>query len=238
MLWSKAWLETRTRFLISFAGLTALAARMMYGHAKDALPTSGISYYYFVLNNSHQLLTLLWIIALTLLMMGGLVREKAAGASSFTLALPVSRRRLMWTRIAAGLAETIVLAVVPWVVMYFIVCTVGRPIPLEHAAFHVVLMLVGGVVFFAFATLVSSVFEGEYTAPLVAFGIAAAIAFASNEPPLRSYSPWYLMFVNPLIDRKTELIIAPLPWLTLATFVAIAAALLFASVKIVERREF
>jgi len=238
MLWYKAWLETRTRFLISFAGLTALAGRSIYSQAKDALPTSGLSYYYFVLNNCHQLLTLLWIIALTLLMMGGLVREKAVGASSFTLAMPVSRRRLMWTRIAAGLAETVVLAVIPWAVMYIIICTAGRPLEIANAAFHVALMLGGGIVFFAFATLVSSLLEGEYTAPLVAFGAIAAVAFAFNEQPLRSYSPWHLMFVNPLIDRKTQLIVAPMPWATLAAFVAIAAMLLFASVKIIERREF
>ncbi|HKA02263.1 MAG TPA: hypothetical protein VKE70_37385 [Candidatus Solibacter sp.] len=238
MLWYKAWLETRTRFLISFIGLTGLTARMIYSQAKDALPTSGLSYYYFVLNNCHQLLTLLWVLALTLLMMGGLVREKAAGASSFTFALPVSRRRLMWTRIAAGLAETITLAVVPWTVMYLIINIAGRPLEITDAVFHVVLMLSGGVVFFALATMISSLLEGEYTAPLVAFGIAAAIAYAFNEQPLRSYSPWHLMFVNPLIDRKTQLIVAPIPWATLAAFIAIAAVLLFTSVTIIERREF
>ena len=66
----------------------------IHNQVKDALPTSGISYYYFVLHNCHQLLTFLWIIAMTMLMMGGVVREKAVGASSFTLALPVSRRIL------------------------------------------------------------------------------------------------------------------------------------------------
>jgi ABC-2 type transport system permease protein len=84
MLWYKAWLETRTRFLIGFLGITVLASWSIHNQVKDALPISGISYYYFVLHNCHQLLTFLWIIAMTMLMMGGLVREKSAGASSFT----------------------------------------------------------------------------------------------------------------------------------------------------------
>src|SRR6476620_3030993 len=155
MLWYKAWLETRTRFLMGFCGITLLASWSIHNQVKDALPTSGISYYYFVLHNCHQLLTFLWIIAMTMLMMGGVVREKAVGASSFTLALPVSRRRLVWTRIGLGLAESCAMAVVPWTSMYLVAITFGKPLDVTQALMHVALLLGGGLFFFATAVLCS-----------------------------------------------------------------------------------
>jgi len=238
MLWYKAWLESRTRFLIALAGITAIASDSIYRQVKDALPTSGMSYYYFVLHNCHQFLALLWVLAVTLLMMGGVVREKAVGASSFTLTLPVSRRRLMWTRIAAGLAETVTLAIVPWSLMFAIACTAGKPLSIEQALIHVTLMLAGGLFFFATAVLCSSLLEGEYTAPLVAFGVIAAVAFTLNDPPLRNYSPWHMIFATNLLDRKQQLLSGPIPWPVIAGTVAVAGGMLVVSVKVVERREF
>jgi ABC-2 type transport system permease protein len=238
MLWYKAWLETRTRFLIALVGITAIASYSIYSQVRDALPTSGMYYYYFVLHNCHHFVALLWVVALMLLMMGGVVREKAVGVSSFTLTLPVSRRRLMWTRIAAGLAETVTLAVVPWSAMFTIACTAGKPLPIEQAMIHVTLMLAGGLFFFATAVLCSSVLEGEYTAPLVAFGAIATAALALNDPPLREYSPWHMLFASNLLDRKRQLLSGPIPWPVIAGTAVVAGMMLIASVRMVEQREF
>src|SRR6266540_3694656 len=93
MLWYKAWLETRSRFLISLLGTVALCTFSVYHGDKEALPYTQAPYYYFVLRSAHYLLCMMWILAVTLLTMGGLVREKAAGTASFTLSLPVSRGR-------------------------------------------------------------------------------------------------------------------------------------------------
>ncbi len=237
MLWYKAWLETRTRFLIGFVGITVLSSWSIHNQVKDALPISGISYYYFVLHNCHQLLTFLWIIAMTMLLMGGLVREKAVGASSFTLALPVSRRRLVWTRIAMGLAESCAMAVVPWAAMFLVEITFGKPLHASQAWMHLAMLLGGGIFFFATSVFSSSLLEGEYTAPMVAFGVMAILAFALNEPPLRDYSPWHTMFASSLMPQRLR---PPtgVPWPMIAGFVVLAGVLLLASVKVVERREF
>jgi ABC-2 type transport system permease protein len=237
MLWYKAWLETRTRFLIAFFGITFVIAQFIYRQVKDALPISGMSYYYFVLHNGHQFLTFLWVIAFTMLMMGGLLREKAVGASTFSLALPVSRPRLVWTRIAVGLVQALALAIVPWSVMFLVACLAGKPLDVGPALAHLTLMLGGGIFFFATAVLSSSLVEGEYTAPLVAFGAVAAIAFGFNDPPLRSYSPWHIMFAGVLLRRPPEPP-AGIPWSTIAGFVVLAAVLLALSVHLVSRRDF
>jgi ABC-2 type transport system permease protein len=238
MLWYKAWLETRTRFLISLIGITALAGIFIWRQDRDALPTSGLPYYYFVLAGGHRILAMLWSIAIMFVMMGGLVRENAVGASSFTLALPVSRARLMWSRIVFGIAQAAVLGLVPWTAMFLIASAVGEPIALGQAATYVTVMFGAGVTFFAVAVFTASLLEGEYTAPLVAFGALIAFAVALNDPPLRTYSPWYMLLGSNLIDRKSQMLTGPIPWPIIGGFVLFAAILLFTSVELVSRREF
>ena len=115
MLWYKAWLETRSRFLISLIGMVALCSVfVLHGDRNVAYEVSS-DYYNYVLFEGHQILVMMWTLAVTLTMMGGLLREKATGSSSFTLALPVSRRRLMVVRICTGLTQAFMLAIVPWV---------------------------------------------------------------------------------------------------------------------------
>ena len=238
MLWYKAWLETRTRFLISFAGITLITAFSAFEHAKDALPTSGMSYYYFVLYLTHQVFALLWVLSVILLLMGGLVREKAVGASSFTLALPVSRSRLVWTRIATGLMESFILGLVPWILMFAILCVAGKPLAVSQAAIYLTVMFAGGFLFFAIAALSAAMFEGEYTAPLVACSSFIALSLSFNEPAFKTWSPAHLLLASNLLRRQSILLGSSIPWNVIGVIASIAGVLLFASVKIVERREF
>jgi ABC-2 type transport system permease protein len=130
------------------------------------------------------------------------------------------------------------MAVVPWTAMYLMEISFGKPVDVKQAMMHVAMLLGGGIFFFATAVFSSSVLEGEYTAPMVAFGALAGVAFAMNDLPLRDYSPWHTMFANALMPRKGQLLPPGVPWPLLAVFVAVAGLLLLASVKIVERREF
>src|SRR5271166_824768 len=129
MLWYKAWLETRARFLISLAGITALCVFRVSGgiHDAPAWTLMGLNYYYLVLRQGQEFLMLMWLVAITLLMMGGLLQEKTNGSAPFTLALPVSRMRLMSVRIRAGLIQAALLIVVPWAAMYATFCFTGPP---------------------------------------------------------------------------------------------------------------
>lgn len=159
MLWYKAWLETRARFLISLIAICALCSYTVFHGDRLALSYTRIDYYYSVLHAGDMQLVLAWLLAVILLMMGGLLRERALGASSFTLALPVSRRRLMAIRTTVGLIEAMILAIVPWIVMFLIGSITGKTHSISQAAFHLILLLGGGVFFFAIALLVSSVVE-------------------------------------------------------------------------------
>jgi len=166
MLWYKAWLETRSRFLISLLGIVAVCSFDVYLGDRNALPSTKAVDYYLVLINGHMVLAMMWVIATTLLMMGGLLREKASGMSSFTLALPVSRAHLVLVRIGMGLMQSVVLAIVPWSVMFLIGATVGKTHSVSLTIFYIVVLLGGGSLFFAIALLISSLVKalgGKFT---------------------------------------------------------------------------
>lgn len=237
MLWYKEWLETRTRFFVSLAGMSGLASLRVYQTTRLATPDTGISYYYLTLHWAHVLLCLMWILAVALLMMGGLLREKAVGASAFTLALPVSRRRLMAARIGVGAVQAALLGLVPWTAMYGVAIGIGKADSVYEAVYHLGLLLGFGSVFFGIPLLVSSLVEGEYAAPLVSLGIAVAIAVL-DDGALRAYNPHIYMQGADLLDRHTHLFIHTFPWARVSACVGVCLAMCAASVAAIERREF
>jgi len=238
MLWYKAWLETRSRFLISLLGIVALCTFIIYHGDRDAMPYTQLSYYYFVLRSGHSMLCMMWVLAVTLLMMGGLLREKAVGTASFTLALPVSRARLMRVRIGMGVMQSLALAIVPWCAMFLTAITTGKANSLGQAWFHVVLLVGGGLVFSGMSLLVSSLVEGEYTAPVVSFGAMLTMTVVLGDGVLRTFSPFAFITGIAYFDRRSGLLTGAIPWMHVAVSVAVAALLVAISVKVVQRREF
>ena len=238
MLWYKAWLETRSRFLISLAGIAALCSFIVYHGNQGAMPYTKLNYYYFVLQSGHFMLCTMWVMAVTLLTMGGLLREKAVGTAPFTLALPVSRTRLMGVRIAMGVIQALTLAIVPWGAMFLTALTTGKANSLGQLWFRVVLLASGGLVFFGMSLLVSSLVEGEYTAPVVSFGVMLAMTVTMGDGLLRSWSPYAFINGTEFFNRSTGLLTGPIPWAHVAINATVAALLMGISVKVVQRREF
>ena len=160
MLWYKAWLETRSRFLASLCGITAVVVLIVH-HSQDVMQPVGLSGARYllapqrntgdILNASQHVLMAIWVLAVILLGMGGLIRERAVGASSFTLALPVSRRRLVSVQIAIGVLESIGLAVLPWVAILVTLGLGGLPLSFSQVAFYLALLISGGLTYFALA---------------------------------------------------------------------------------------
>jgi len=235
MLWYKVWLETRTRFLISLAGITALCAYRIYAGNDIAASWADISYRYHLLHSGQQLLNVMWLVAITLLMMGGLIQEKANGSASFTLALPASRARMMNVRISAGLIQAALMIIVPWAAMYTVSYLSGPARSISQVLFYIAVLAGGGSVFVGVALLVSSLVEGTYTAPMISAGIVLACGNA----------PKSLSFLNPLnfMDGRDylgpdSLAAGPFPWGHFAAYLSAAVLLTAASVKVVEKRDF
>ena len=200
----------------------------------------GLNYYYLVLRNGQGMLQLMWLVAVTLLMMGGLLQEKANGSAAFTLGMPASRTRLMNVRICAGLMEAALLIVGPWAAMYAMFCFTG-PAPaffqmaISQVLFYVVVMAGGGAVFVGTSLLISTLVEGAYTAPTISAGLVLLCANA----------PRSLSFVNPVAFMGGQeylgpgnLATGPMPWGHVAAYMSVAALMIAASVKAIEKRDF
>ena len=238
MLWYKSWLETRSRFLISLLGMAGLCGLRVYYGDRDALPHTTLAYYYNVLYSAHVLLCFMWVMAVTLLAMGGLVREKAVGTAPFTLALPVSRARLMAVRIAVVLGEAMALIVVPWAVMFLIGSITGKTRSPQQALFYMALLAGGGTVFLGTALLTSSLVEGEYTAPVVTFSAVFGISVVLSGGSLHIYSPMEFIVGAEFVDRYTRLLTGSIPWLRIGISALVGALLAGLATKSVQSRDF
>jgi len=239
VLWYKAWLETRARFLTLLATVTTLCGFFVY-HALGGLVPGwrlGRDFDRLLFVNQ-QILVFLWIFGVVLLGMGGIVREKANGTSSLTLALPVSRARLVGIRVGLGIIEAIALGVAPWTAVFIVSSLAGMPILITQVGLYLLLLVGGGLVYFAAAVLVSSLVSGEYTAPSVAFGVILLPTILSD-----AYLPLFLNNRRLVtgafsVDTITFLLSGHLPWLGILASLSAAGLLLWASILVVQRREF
>jgi ABC-2 type transport system permease protein len=238
MLWYKAWLETRSRFMIAIVGCTALCSMWIVEFSKLTASSREVRGLFYLLHGIHEVLAFVWILSVILLMMGGLLQEHGAGTSSVTLALPVSRFRVMSVRIAMGLAQSFVLALVPWLVMLVVSGSDGKGYPISQLWFHVFLLWSGGMVFVALAVLISSIVEGQYTAPVVSIGLAVLLVNALKAARLNSYSPWTFMVGTEYFQRGTGFLSGQFPLLHAGAFCAVAILLFWLSIRVIQQRDF
>jgi ABC-2 type transport system permease protein len=187
---------------------------------------------------NQQILVFLWIFSVVLLGMGGIVREKAIGTSSLTLALPVSRARLVGIRVGLGIIEAVALGVVPWTAVFIVSSLAGMPILITQVGLYLLLLVGGGLVYFAAAVLVSSLVSGEYTAPCVAFGAILLPTILSDAYLPLCLNNRRLVTGSFSVDTITYLVSGHLPWLGILASLFAAGLLLWASILVVQWREF
>ena len=261
MLWSKAWLETRFRFFMGAGLVAAVTAffvfvqpfvtrqwrtdRLLHPEWSEPawLPRALVDYPFFLWHFLFaDLLQSTWILFAVLLGAGGVAREAARGSASFTLSLPVTRRRLMAVRTAVGAAEVLALGLVPALLVPLLSAVAGRSYPAGQAAAHGALMAAGGLVFFALSVLLSTALRDEHTPLLLGVSIAALLFFvvqpyADGGAAAPGWVRWLnvsrLMAGPPVIASPGDV-----PWAALAASAAVAAGLLAASFRIQERRDF
>ncbi len=238
MIWYKAWLESRWRFLICLALIgTVVAADICQAHIN--MPRMGMhpdEFGKYVWKIYFTRFQLLWILSVLVLSMGGLLREQSHGTADFSLSLPVSRRFWMVVRGAMSLTQASVLALVPVVVIPVAARTVGYAYPPWEAARFSVLVLLTGVFMLALGTLYSTFFQGEHTG--VALGVATIFALTVIVNPLAGRYPqlgfssgehyldhaWHLANGWPVNAILTKLFLAAALWET--------------ATRVLERRDF
>ena len=246
MLYYKAWLESRVRFLAAGALLSLYSltfvqrARLDFPPALEPLLPYTAHVWRGIYNG---LDAVVFVVMAVLLGLGGLERERESGSCAFTLALPVTRLQLLCPRVAVAMFEMAALAAIPLVVVPWASASIGREYPVVHAVRFAMLFAITGTLWVSAGVLMSIAVSGTYSsfaASLLAPAICAAV-FSSTA--LRTYpvlSPLNVMNGSrlPFLDRSTNLLIGPLPWTTLAAFLLVSAGLLAIATAASRRRDF
>jgi hypothetical protein len=255
MLWYKAWLDTRWRFLIGLTLLACSAAVIVFTYPKvmqlmPLVPPAGAggeigqrireaaelsrNYRGYVWSQwFQQSVTQMGTLFAALLGSGGLVAQGSAGASLFTLSLPASRNRLLGVRAAAGLGEWLVVAVVPCLVLAALSPAIGQRYALGEAVTHGICLFVAGAVFFSLALLMSTVFTDPWRPLLLA--LFAAMALAVSEQALRGVLHHGIFSV---MSGEAYFRTGQPPWGGLFVSAAAAGALLYSAAMNFARRDF
>jgi len=255
MLWHKSWLETRWRFLIGLAVLACAAGGVVLTYPRvvellalvPARDTGGelgrriresaeLARDYRGYIGSQwfgQRLVQGWTLFAVLLGTGGLVSQAVRGGALFTLSLPVSRGRLVAVRAAVGLAELVVLAVVPSLLIAALSPAVGQRYGIADAAVHSACLFVAGTVFFSLTSLLSTAFNDIWRPPLIVLFLAVVLGV--SEQLVRDAARFSVFSV---MSAERYLRGEGVPWLGLVASAAVSVALLYGAIRNIARQDF
>jgi ABC-2 type transport system permease protein len=251
MLFYKAWRESRARFVVIALTLAVFCAVMVLFHeqiraSRNIVPgiqdrTYTEHIYRFIYGTAKGMVLVLF---LPFLGLGGLLREKARGTASFTLALPVSRLQLVGAHLAVGLLELAALALLPALLVPAMSLLVHQSYPLSQALHFSVLWFVCGAEIFATAFLFSAVLSGEYTAPVACYIVFFIhnLVFGRGRFLHATYR-LQLMWVAGEFGRMhwntshTQLLSGPLPWLNLLLIALISLCLFAVATRITQHQD-
>lgn len=244
MLWYKAWRESQTRFLLSIITIAGLCAGFVIFHSEGAgisdQPLTYMEYIWRIVYKGY--LRELFVMLALLLGIGGLLRERDHGTAGFTLALPVSRLNVAAARAAVGLLEVAALSLVPALVIPALSSLAGQFYPWPQAFEFSLLWTAGGAVIFAIGFMASSVFAGEYTAPVAAFLGLLVYSVIADLPFLEHYSLNVHDIMSgigmPYFQANGALLIGPLPWTALAVIVLTVLCLFALAGRITQHQDF
>jgi len=185
----------------------------------------------------------IFLILSVILGSGGLLQERAHGTSGFTLALPVSRRRIVLTRAVIGYLGVLILAAVPIVVVPVTSRYIGEQYPIAQNIGFFFLWASCGAVFYGITFLLAHRLEGDYISVLLAipslmlYGTLMNLPWLSGVPMLNIFN-----ILNgddmPFFNEAQHLLVAPLPWLVLASLFVVGAALVILASRRIEPLDF
>ena len=231
MLIYKAWRESRARFGVSVVALLWISVVFVVlqpGRDDAHVPHT---YLPFIRHAVYEgFLREMFVVFAMVLGFGGLAQERARGTVGFTLALPVSRARLVGVRAAAGLLETVALAHVPGLVLVCASPLVQELYPVGEALRFSAAWSAAGSAIFAMAFAVSTIVSGGIAAPAVSIATLFLYLVIAQVPPFRALSS---LDVLTLMNAVT-----PLPLTRLLLTIGVALGLVGVGDAITRRQDF
>jgi hypothetical protein len=157
----------------------------------------------------------------------------SGAAGLFTFSLPVSRRRVLLTHAALAAVESVLVALVPSLMFPIVSRLIGGDVSFGSTVVYALLLSLGGMVFQAFSFLLMAIFNNQWK--VIAIGIAGFFALRF---PIRIAEefPWWNVFH--VMSGETYFRYGKIPWLGLLASLAVSAAMMFAAVRVYERRDF
>ena len=253
MLWYKAWLETRWRFVAGMLLLMCFGAVVVLTHPlleqmkveipnlpgnlgeqlreAFALMTTYEGYVWSQWFGKNLLQ--FWTLFAVLLGTGGLATEASRGTALWTLSLPVTRRRLLGVRAGVGAAELLALAVVPTLLVWALSPLVGQRYPLKDALVYALLTFFGGMFFYGLTLLLSTIFGDQLKPILIGMAVSIAMGVVTMfSRRLAEYSVYNVMSGQRYFAEGVP------PWAGLLACLALAASMFYVSLRVLERRDF
>ncbi len=246
-MWYKSWLDTQRWFILGLCLLSAqvLALYMSYpmdpmtsypGGALGVLPremarlrTGGDFQGYVWVRWFSTTLLLFWpVFAIA---MAGTGYESSMGRE-YLLSLPLTRRRVMVTRLVVVVGQIAALTVLPTLLLCALAPLVGQRYPLGAALAQCAILLAGGLGLFGL-TMFLRVITTDAAAYVAAGGLLVlCILFTFVAKAFTPYS--FLRVLNGADYFFNQRV----PWTGLALSAGLGGALIWASVHVVERRDF
>jgi len=259
MLFYKAWLESRTRFLFGLAAVIAVCT--LYIRLRPILIPDWIAdlqnphmpgrpkwlffgvydlnfyTWHFLYENKLQQV---WVVFAILLSFGGLVREKQLGTSTFSLGLPVSRKQWFLTRMLVAAAQSIVLALTAVVAVSVACWSIHESYRAPQIFGHCLLIAGAGAVFLGLGAMFSTVIRGEHMALPVTL-MVLGIPYLYVQEYVREAAPnaWvHRIDVSHVMAGPPLLTWATVPWFGLAVSLGLTICLLIIALRIGESIEY
>jgi len=252
MLWYKAWIDTRWRFLVALALLvcTVLGNALAYSSvdgfvvALAAGPAGPLAdkissiaqlsstFRGFIWGQViRQNLCGLWIIFAVLLGADGLLSRRKGVI--FTLALPVSRRRLFSVRAATDLAELFLLALIPMLLIPLAAPAAGQTYGVADALVHGISIFLGGAVFYGLARLLATAFDDRWRPIVITLAVAIVVELCKEFIPMPAP-----LNLGGVMDGQRYFLTGTPAWAGLVIWYAISMSLLYAALRSTEMRDF
>jgi ABC-type transport system involved in multi-copper enzyme maturation permease subunit len=255
MLWQKAWLETRGRFLTGLVILTVVTGSDVYEYVvtqrmmplaeslaagtdssplgaaiRDAIKVQSEFRGFIWYNAFRDNLSNLGVLFAVLLGCGGLLGESKKGSALFTLSLPVTRKQLLGARISTGLTQCFAIAMLPPLVIPLLAPAIGQQFSIVDALAHGLCLFFVGALFFSLASFLSTLFGDIWRPLLIAAFIACIAALAQFAAPEFG--------VFKVMSGESYFRTGALPWMGFVTSAVLATALLYSASETLERRDF
>jgi hypothetical protein len=235
MLWYKGWLETRFRLLFML-GVMVFILAVQYS-ARTAVHTAPRA---VVLTVIGSFTSILLMMVCAMLAGAGIQTQPSFqatkgthGSSLFTLALPVSRLRLLAVRATIGWLEVVATIATLCAGMWLLWSPVLRPTATaaQMSEYALTLIVCGSALYFL-SVLLASFLDDQWR--------TWGTMFAAGAMWWLSHKAWLPASVDIVqaIGKGSPLVAHTMPWTAMAFALALAALLFFATLRVVQSREY